>query len=108
MVLTNIATMDYTSAPRPQEEKIKDRDSKPENFTEPTAEDLLEPLPGYKGNEENKNDLTDSKYHYKGQEDDDDFEKIIIKGTPFDLSLRKFITKLNGTELKDEKIEHQK
>lgn len=103
MVLTNIATMDYTSAPRSQEEKIKDRDSKPENFTEPTAEDLLEPLPGYKGNEENKNDLTDSKYHYKGQEDDDDFEKIIIKGTPFDLSLRKFITKLNGTELKDEK-----
>lgn len=103
MVLTNIATMDYTSAPRPQEEKIKDRDSKPENFTEPTAEDLLEPLPGYKGNEENKNDLTDSKYHYKGQEDDDDFEKIIIKGTPFDLSLRKFITKLNVTELKDEK-----
>lgn len=103
MVLTNIATMDYASAPRPQEEKIKDRDSKPENFTEPTAEDLLEPLPGYKGNEENKNDLTDSKYHYKGQEDDDDFEKIIIKGTPFDLSLRKFITKLNGTELKDEK-----
>ena len=103
MVLTNIATMDYTSAPRPQEEKIKDRDSKPENFTEPTAEDLLEPLPGYKGNEENKNDLTDSKYHYKGQEDDDDFEKIIIKGTPFDLSLRKFITKLNRTELKDEK-----
>lgn len=103
MVLTNIATMDYTSAPRPQEEKIEDRDSKPENFTEPTAEDLLEPLPGYKGNEENKNDLTDSKYHYKGQEDDDDFEKIIIKGTPFDLSLRKFITKLNETELKDEK-----
>lgn len=103
MVLTNIATMDYASATRPQEEKIKDRDSKPESFTEPTAEDLLEPLPGYKGNEENKNDLTDSKYHYKGQEDDDDFEKIIIKGTPFDLSLRKFITKLNGTELKDEK-----
>lgn len=103
MVLTNIATMDYTSEARAQEEKIKDRDSKPENFTEPTAEDLLEPLPGYKGNEENKNDLTDSKYHYKGQEDDDDFEKIIIKGTPFDLSLRKFITKLNGTELKNEK-----
>ena len=103
IVLTNIATMDYASAPRPEEEKVKDRDSKPETFTEPTAEDLLEPLPGYKGNEENKNDLTDSKYHYKGQEDDDDFEKIIIKGTPFDLSLRKFITKLNGTELKDEK-----
>lgn len=98
-VLTNVATMDYASSPRPQEETVKDRDSKPETFTEPTAEELLEQLPGYKGNEENKNDLTDSTYHYKGQEDDDDFEKIIIKGTPFDLSLRKFITLLNGTEL---------
>ena len=103
-VLTNVATMYYKNGiVSTAFEEIKDRDSKPENFTEPTAEDLLEPLPGYKGNEENKNDLTDSKYHYKGQEDDDDFEKIIIKGTPFDLSLRKFITKLNGTELKDEK-----
>lgn len=98
-VLTNVATMDYASALRPQEEKVKDRDSKPETFTEPTAEKLLEQLPGYKGNEENKNDLTDSTYHYKGQEDDDDFEKIIIKGIPFDLSLRKFITSLNGTKL---------
>mgnify|MGYP001165807145 CR=1 FL=1 len=103
-ILTNVATMYYKNGiVSTAFEEIKDRDSKPENFTEPTAEDLLEPLPGYKGNEENKNDLTDSKYHYKGQEDDDDFEKIIIKGTPFDLSLRKFITKLNGTELKDEK-----
>lgn len=103
-VLTNVATMYYKNGiVSTAFEEIKDRDSKPENFTEPTEEDLLEPLPGYKGNEQNKNDLTDSNYHYKGQEDDDDFEKIIIKGTPFDLSLRKFITKLNGTELKDEK-----
>lgn len=100
-ILTNVATMDYTSAPRPQEEKIKDRDSKPEEFTEPTAEKLLESLPGYKGNEENKTNLADSTYYYKGQQDDDDFEKIIIKGKNFDLSLRKYITKINGEELEE-------
>ena len=32
-----------------------------------------------------------------GQQDDDDFEKVIIK--PFDLALRKFITKVNNTEV---------
>lgn len=102
-VLTNVATMNYTSAPRPQEEKVKDRDSEPTTFTEPTAEKLLESLPGYKGNDKNKTDLTDSNYHYEGQQDDDDFEKIIVKGKPFDLSLRKYITSLNGTKLEGDK-----
>ena len=101
LVLTNVATMDYSSTPRPTVDNNKDRDSKPEEFNVPTKEELLEQLPGYKGNDNNKNDLTDSEYHYKGQQDDDDFEKIIINGTPFDLSLRKYITSLNGTELKD-------
>ena len=102
-VLTNVATMDYASETRPQEEKVKDRDSEPTTFTEPTAEKLLESLPGYKGNDKNKTDLTDSNYHYEGQQDDDDFEKIIVKGKPFDLSLRKYITSLNGTKLEGDK-----
>ena len=102
-VLTNVATMDYASETRPQEEKVKDRDSEPTTFTEPTAEKLLEPLPGYKGKDKNKADLTDSNYHYEGQQDDDDFEKIIVKGKPFDLSLRKYITSLNGTKLEGDK-----
>ena len=102
-VLTNVATMDYASAPRPQEEKTKDRDSESTTFTEPTAEKLLEQLPGYKGNDKNKTDLTDSNYHYEGQQDDDDFEKIIVKGKTFDLSLRKYITTLNGTKLEGDK-----
>ena len=102
-VLTNVATMDYASETRPQEEKVKDRDSESTTFTEPTAEKLLEPLPGYKGNDKNKTDLTDSNYHYEGQQDDDDFEKIIVKGKPFDLSLRKYITSLNGTKLEEDK-----
>ena len=98
-VLTNVATMIYGAKGL----DIADRDSNitGEEFTVPTAEKLLEGLPGYKGNQSNKDDLTDSTYHYKGQQDDDDFEKIIIKGIPFDLSLRKFTTsvKRNGQEI---------
>ena len=33
----------------------------------------------YKGNSTNKNDLTDPNYFYKGEQDDDDFEKLISK-----------------------------
>jgi len=101
-VLTNVATMTYGA----KGANIADRDSNKtgEEFTVPTAEKLVEGLPGYKGNEANKDDLTDSAYHYEGQQDDDDFEKIVIRGIPFDLSLRKFTTsvKRNGKEILDE------
>ena len=93
-ILTNIATMTYG----PINANVKDRDSAEDNFTVPTAEDLIKDLPGYKGNENNKNVLTDSEYHYAGIEDDDDFEKIIIKGKEFDLALRKYISAINGVE----------
>ena len=53
----------------------------------------------YTGDKDNKTDLTDKDYHYKGLQDDDDFAKIVIKGKSFDLSLKKFITKLNGKAL---------
>ena len=56
-------------------------------------------FPAYKGNSENKDDLGDSNFFYKGQEDDDDFEKIVIE--EFDLALRQFITKVNDTEFKN-------
>ena len=93
-ILTNIATMTY----RPINANVADRDSAQDNFTVPTAEDLIKDLPGYKGNEDNKNVLTDSEYHYAGIEDDDDFEKIIIKGKEFDLALRKYVAAINGVE----------
>lgn len=48
------------------------------------------------GNKSNKEDLTDKNYHYKGVEDDDDFEKVIVAGEQFDLSLQKFISDVNG------------
>ena len=90
-VLTNIASI---AGQNPS----KDRDSNPGNVKYPND------LPGYKGNPGNKNDLNDREYFYKGQEDDDDFEKVIVE-TPekpkpepknFDLSLRKFINEING------------
>ena len=54
----------------------------------------------YKGHTENKEDLTDKDYYYKGEQDDDDFEKVYVQR--FDLSLRKFITSVNGEELRNE------
>ena len=90
-LLTNIAEIskmqDATGT-----EIITDRDSTKANVDLPT--DVY--LPEYKGNANNKTDLTDSNYYYAGQEDDDDFEKIIVDS--FDLSLRKFITKIGNTE----------
>ena len=86
-VITNIAEITgFTDA---NGNEIADIDSKKDNTTLPTDENL----PDYKGNTSNKSILTDKTYHYKGQEDDDDFEKLIIE--EFDLALRKFITGVN-------------
>ena len=50
----------------------------------------------YKGHVDNTNkDLSNKDVYFKGIEDDDDFEKLIVKGKSFDLSLQKFITKIN-------------
>ena len=88
-VITNIAEItEFTDA---NGNIITDRDSQKENAVIPNDSDL----PNYKGNEANKSILSDSNYHYKGQQDDDDFEKLILE--EFDLALRKFITKINET-----------
>ncbi len=49
----------------------------------------------YRGNG-NKPDLADSNYYYKGQEDDDDFEKLKLLPEVFDLKLVKYISAVNG------------
>ena len=91
-ILTNIASI---AGQKPN----ADRDSNPGNVKYPND------LPGYKGNEENKNDLSDKEYFYKGQEDDDDFEKVIVKvkenpvpEKKYDLALRKSIVSIDGKE----------
>lgn len=87
-VITNIAEITKSS----NEFNLVDRDNKA-NATLPSDNDL----PNYQGNSNNKSDLTDKDYHYEGQEDDDDFEKVILE--KFDLALRKFITEVNNEEI---------
>ena len=80
--ITNIADVsDFTDS---QGNNVKDRDSEKENV------EIPEDLPGYKDSEIGKD-------YVPGQEDDDDFEKILI--VKFDLALRKFITAVNTTPI---------
>ena len=85
-VLTNVAEITA--------DNIKDRDSVVKSIKSESINDT------FAGSPSNKEDLSDSNYYYKGLEDDDDFEKVIINGDTFDLSLQKFITKINGKNLK--------
>ena len=82
-VITNIA--DITKFTDGDKNTIRDRDSEEDNVKLPEDNQL----PSYKDEETGD--------YVPGQQDDDDFEKVIIK--PFDLALRKFITKVNNTEV---------
>ena len=81
--ITNIA--DITKFTDGDGNTVTDRDSQENNVNIPSD------LPGYKDDEIGKD-------YVPGQQDDDDFEKLKIK--EFDLALRKFITKVNNTEIK--------
>ncbi len=52
-------------------------------------------MENYNGND-NKEDLTDKNYYYKGQQDDDDFEKLVLMPESFDLKLIKRIVAVNN------------
>ena len=84
--ITNIA--EITKASNSEGEETADRDSVPNNITLPTDSSL----PNYKDEE-----ISRGEEYIPGQEDDDDFEKVIIQ--KFDLALRKFITAVNNTEV---------
>ena len=92
-ILTNTAWINKAYDTEDKQE-AKDRDSEPETRPEVNKDNMEK----YKGNTENKEDLSDKDYYYKGEQDDDDFEKVYVK--TFDLSLRKFIIKVDGKELK--------
>lgn len=82
-ILTNVAEI--------VEDNIDDIDS------EPGSIDISKiNLPDYKGKDSNKDDLTDKDYFYRGQEDDDDFEKVTVENPEVDLALRKYISTVNG------------
>ena len=86
--LTNIA--DITDFRDSNKDEVTDRDSNEDNVTIPSDDTL----PNYKDNEINRGDQ-----YIPGQEDDDDFEKLVIE--KFDLALRKFITGVNENEVTD-------
>ncbi len=84
--LTNIAEItEFTDS---DDNEITDIDSQKDNVTLPSDETL----PNYKDEEINRGDS-----YIPGQQDDDDFEKVVIQ--VFDLALRKFITGVNEEEI---------
>ena len=89
--LTNIAFIN--------EQGEYDIDSKPGSISKDGSRDIFNIdnslLPSYRGCDNDSQTLDQPNRHYKGCEDDDDFEKVILR--PFDLALRKFITKINNT-----------
>ena len=97
-VLTNVAWIDeeYNAVDDKTitNQEGEDRDSTPDknpNVNQNNTQD-------YSGNEQNKPNLGDDDYFYRGEEDDDDFEKVEVLPKPktkFDLALRKYITAIS-------------
>ena len=81
--ITNIA--DITKYKDENKKDATDRDSKEDNVILPADKDL----PSYKDDETGD--------YIPGQEDDDDFEKLVVK--KFDLALRKFITNISDKDV---------
>ena len=82
------------------QQKGLDRDSEPGTIPTVNKDNMSD----YIGFDNNKKDLTDSEYHYKGKQDDDDFEKLCLLPEPFDLKLIKRITAVNNQNV-PERIE---
>ena len=58
----------------------KDRDSEPSTIQTQTKDQLVTEDEGYRGNTSNNGkDITDNNSYFEGQQDDDDFEKVIIQ-----------------------------
>ena len=88
-VLTNIAEISKSIANNRTSETV-DRDSVTNNVKVPETSKEM--------SDYNKDKLSDNRNNYvPGQEDDDDFEKVIVE--EFDLALRKYITAVNDEEL---------
>ena len=97
-VLTNVAWIseEYNAVDKTTitNEEGKDRDSEPSTAPNVNKDNMS----NYTGNN-NKSDLSDSDNYYKGQQDDDDFEKLVLKPKTFDLKLVKRIIEVNGNKV---------
>ncbi len=87
-VLTNIAEITKFKDKNNGTEITEDLDSGPGNVQLPKTEEDWE---NYTGNESNQDNLDDPNYYYKGQQDDDDFEKVKVKAeeTDYDVQIKK-------------------
>lgn len=98
-ILTNVAWIseEYNSVDNLTITKTvgDDRDSEPD--TKPSVN--KDNMSDYKGNTSNKNELGDSNYFYKGEQDDDDFEKLVLQPNEFDLKLIKRISEVNNVKV---------
>ena len=102
IVLTNVAWI--SGAYNEDDDKIitavgDDRDSEPNTRPNVNKDNMAD----YKGNTSNPSDLSNNDYFYEGQQDDDDFEKVVIMPVEkkFDLALFKYIAAIS----KDQNIE---
>ena len=83
-------------------EKDKDRDSTPDNI-DLTSEEETSKLPETEqGWQEYKDNEIGEKDYIPGNEDDDDFEKVIITIPKYDLALRKFIVQVDDRQIVDD------
>ena len=91
-ILTNIA---WISEEIDEDGKVitnivgDDRDSEPSTITTQTKDELVTTDNGYIGNSNSNNgkDLTNSESYFEGQQDDDDFEKVVVRAvTSIDVS----------------------
>lgn len=84
-IITNISEISVTKDNN--KKNINDRDSQINNIQIPEDNNLS----NYKSKEKDK--------YIEGQEDDDDFEKVLVK--KFDLALREFVSKVNNTNISE-------
>ena len=106
IILTNVAWINEAYNEEDQKtittEIGLDRDSEP--YTLPKVENTVvnkTNMENYKGNTSNPDDLSQDEYFYQGQQDDDDFEKVVIMPIEkiFDLALFKHIAAISKDEI---------
>lgn len=92
-ILTNLAWISIYHNNDENEDVERDVDSYPTTpDRKPNKDELVTDEVGYTGKTQKTLEQLKENAYFEGQEDDDDFEKIIIEN--FDLALRKFATKI--------------
>ena len=94
--LTNIAYISeaYKKETETPEKVVQDRDSNTNNYPQVNQNTTGDKYTGYHGGDNTKDVYSDTNnnVYFPGQEDDDDFEIVVIKPADFDLALQKYIT----------------